>query len=216
MAKPFPPATMTLDKFSRKQTLDLQSAMARAIARVVEPAEFPGPGGQGKIRFRKVFPEWPTSADGNVTPAACVASVDTIRYSDALLTPKLLEETWEPRGGLGLGLYKVSEGTCDFHLELRAPSKPERAALVAGLEQLMFVPGVLNKQVGARYGRLLPMPEYWGLNVRVSVQEKALGDDQEAAKTNRWTAAFLVRAQASHVKVDVVSPFQVKITEQID
>ncbi len=212
---PFP--TMTREKFSRKQTLDLQTAMATAIAGVLRPAEFPGPVGKGKIKFRKVFAEWPTSVDGNVTLAACVLSNDTIKYAPALLTPKLLEDTWEPKGGLGLGLYKVSEGECDFHVELRAPSKPERSALVAGVEQLFFAAGVLNTNPqGARYGVMVPMPEYWGLNVRLSVQDKAMGDDAESAKTNRWEAVFLIRAQANHVRLDTVAPFKVRIIELVD
>lgn len=206
--------TMTRDKFSRKQTLDLQTAMAAALAGLVRAATFPGPRGKGTTAFRKVYSEWPTSNDNFATPAACVLSTDTIHYSAALLTPKLLEDTWEPQGGLGLGLYKVSEGECDLHLEVRAPSKPERSALVAGIEELLFAPGVLNAgPQGARYGRMVEMPEYWGLGVRLAMQDKSVADDAESAKANRWEATFLVRAQANHVKLDVVSPFQVKIIE---
>jgi hypothetical protein len=201
--------------FSRKQTNDLQSAMAEAIALLLRTSEFPGPRGKGTIKLAVVYDEWPSSADNALSPSACVRTPDPIRYAPALLTPTLLEETWEPPGELGLGLYKLSEGECDFRLEVRAATRRERSALVAGIEALFVEPMVLNnRQVGAQYGRFLPMPSYWGLDVRVALQESLTSDDAESAKTNRWDSDFVVRAQANHVRLDVVAPFHVTIIEQ--
>jgi hypothetical protein len=202
-------------KFSRKQTNDLQSAMAEAIGTLLRNSEFPGPRGKGRIKFAAVYDEWPSSQDNALSPSACVRTPDSIKYAPALLTPTLLEETWEPVGQLGVGLYKLSEGECDFHLEVRAASRRERSALVAGIESLFVEPLVLNdKQIGGQYGRTLPMPSYWNLDVRIALQETLTSDDAESAKTNRWDSDFLVRAQANHVRLDVVSPFRLKIIEQ--
>lgn len=203
-------------RYSRQQTLDLQTSMATAIADLLRGSKFPGPRGKGTISFAAVYDEWPSSQDNALSPSACVMSNDVLRYAPALLTPTLFEDTWEPVGQLGVGLYKLSEGECDFHVEMRAASRRERSALVAGIEALFVEPLVLNdKQIGAQYGRTLPMPSYWNLDVRIALQEKALADDPESAKTNRWDATFLVRAQANHVRLDVVSPFRLTIVEQI-
>jgi hypothetical protein len=203
--------------FSRKQTLDLQTAMARALARTLGAAVFPGPGNQGEVRFRQVYEEWPGPNDRHATPAACVRSDQRITYADAMPTPQLLEDTWEPQGRSGLGLYKSAEGECDFQVEVRCASKPERSAVSAGVEELFLPPGVLqNHAAGPRYGVLVPMPEYWGLSVRLSVQSRDPADDAEAAIKNRWEARFLVRAQAPKVRLDVVQPFRLKIVELID
>lgn len=208
---------MTRDRYSRKQTLDVRSAMALALQRLLEACEFPGPKGIGKVRFAKVFREWPTSNDVAVLPAAGVlSSDDTVKYSHARLTPSLLEDTWEPRGRLGLGLYKLAEAEVTLKVELRARTQLERSALVGGVEALLFAPGVLdNRPKGARYGRVTDMPEYWGLPVRFSVEDKTTGDDAAGAKSGRWEATFSIAAQASHVRLDVVAPFRVKITEII-
>src|SRR5882672_7368205 len=98
------------DQFSRKQTLDLESAMAKSIADLLRAQEFVGPGGQGTIRFNEVFPEWPTSNDRYIASAACVQPLNPIVYEDARLTPSLLEDTWEPKGMRGFGLYALAEG----------------------------------------------------------------------------------------------------------
>lgn len=206
---------MTRERYSRKQTLDVKTAMATALTRLLAAETFPGPRGQGKVRFLKVFAEWPTSNDVATLPAAGIlSSDDTVRYAPARLTPSLMEDTWEPAGRRGLGLYKLSEAECEFKVETRARTQLERSALVAGVEALLFAPGVLNnREEGARYGRVAAMPEYWGLPVRFALRDKVTGDDAAGAKSGRWEATFSVLAQAPHVRLDVVSPFRVKIRE---
>jgi hypothetical protein len=205
------------DQFSRHQTLDLETAMATAVSDNLKDQVFPGAGGLGVIRFQEVFSEWPTANDRHVSPAACVTPVNRLLYSEARLTPSLLEDTWEPRGMRGFGLYALAEGTKDFEVVIRAATKAERRALVAGIEGLFLAPGVLNNRAqGARYGVVQTMPEYWGLLCRLSLQDKQLEDTEESAQKNRWEATFLVRAQAPLVKLDVVTPFKVKIVEQIE
>lgn len=212
---PFPPSTMTLDRYSRKRTADLQSSMAAAIGLLLRSSTFPGPRGKGSIALAKVFDEWPSANDVALSPAACVRTPEPIRYG-ALLTPTLFEETWEPKGALGVGLYKLTEGECDYRIELRAASKAERAALVAGIEDLFVEPMVLNNRAaGAQNGRVLPMPGYWGLPARFSHRETLTSDDAEGAKTGRWDAEFLIAGQASRVKLGVVSPFRVTIREVV-
>lgn len=204
----------TPEQFSRKQTLDLESAMAKAIADLLRVQNFVGPGGQGTIRFNEVFAEWPSSNDRYVGPAACVQPMNPIVYEDSRMTPSLLEDTWEPKGARGFGLYALAEGVKDFEVILRAPTKPERRALMAGIETLLVAPGVLNNRAqGARYGVVQTMAEYWSLNCRLSQQSKQVEDDADKAQKNRWEATFVVRAQAPLVKLDVVTPFKVKIVE---
>lgn len=192
--------------------------MRAAVSALLTGKEFPGPGdGGAPIKFSQVFDEWPTSNDRYVTPAACVLPAGKLVYADARLTPTLLEETWEPRGGAGLGLYALAEGEKDFEVQVRAVSKAERRALVAGIEDLLTSePGVLTNPRGAKYGVLRPMPEYWGLDVRLSLQDKGLDDTEDAAQKNRWEATFTVRAQALLVKLDTVVPFTVTIREVIE
>lgn len=197
--------------------MDLESAMAKALSDLLRLQEFKGPGGLGTIRFSEVFSEWPGSNDRYIACAASVVSVETpIQYSDSRMTPSLIEDTWEPRGMRGFGLYSLAEGEKDFSVQVRAPTKAERRALVAGMETLLVAPGVLNNRAqGARYGVIQTMPEYWGLPARFSQQSKQVLDNADSAQKNRWEASFLVRAQASLVKLDVVTPFKVKIVEQI-
>lgn len=191
--------------------------MAKALADLLREQVWQGPQGLGTIKFNEVFSEWPSSNDRYVAPAASVVAADTpIQYSDSRPTPSLIESTWEPRGMRGFGLYALAEGEKDFNLQVRAPTKAERRALVAGIETLLFAPGVLNNRAqGARYGVVQKMPEYWDLPVRLSQQSKQVLDNPDNAQKNRWEASFIIRAQASLVKLDVVTPFKVKIVEQI-
>jgi hypothetical protein len=214
----------------RSATMDVGSAMATALARLVGRASIASPGSAGTpLRFKDVLTDWATFDDRNVYPTACVVSEAEIRYDESRLTPGLLEETWARRGEPGLGLYKEAEGTTEFKVFLRAPTKKERSAVVLAVETLFSRPasvgigmqpprrrGDSRVDVAARYGVLEPMPEYWGLSVRLSTEGTTKLDGADAASKNRWEAFMRVSAQASKVRLDRVVPAQLRVRTTVD
>lgn len=203
---------MRRELYSRRQTLDLRLAMAEALATHLGALTFHA--GSRDFGFDRVFDSWPSDTDWQALPAACVLPDEKVAYSNERLTPTLLEETWEPAGRPGLGLYQVADAECDLMLTVRASTPGERSAVVAGVEEALFEPRVTgNYEQGRRSGIVLPMPAYWSLPARYRVVESRVLDDAESAQKNWNDATFLVRAQAPQVRLDKVVPFQLRIRE---
>lgn len=203
----------TLEQFSRKQTLDLSTAIATAVARHMKDALFPGPGGVGSIQLAEVFADWPSYEQAQLSPAGCILPDSALVYDEAYPTPFLLDETWEPVGAPGFGMYALSEVKRDLDVVVRAATSPERNALVAGIEGLFFRPEISALPGPSRYGVLLTMPEYFDLPVRVSLAESRKMDNAESAVRNVWESQILLRTQAKHCVVRPVRPFNVNIHE---
>lgn len=204
---------ISISQFSRKQSLDLETAMARAIVNFLSAQAYPGAAGIGLIRFAQVFEEWPGSNDEFVSPGVCVLPDGELAYGPSHPTPRLLEDTWENPGEAGFGLYELSEASMAFQVVVRAPTGPERNALKAGIEQLFVDPQVLMVPTGARYGVLANMPEYFGLNCRLSLGSSRKLDGADNAMKNINEAQFVIRAEAPHVRVGPVQPLTLKIVE---
>lgn len=212
---------MDISQFSRTQTLDLRLALAAALARHLADQTF-NAGGRS-FGFAEVYDEWPRWTDSYVAPAAVVLPDEEITYADARLTPTLLEDTWEPQDSTGTplglpgwGLYELADGELDLQVNVRAPTGGERTAIVKGIET-SFVPTRVTSDYGegARYGILLDLPEYFGLQGRFSLQSTRVLDDPEATTRNQREAIMVVRAQAPQVKVGIVQPFKLRVTEVI-
>lgn len=203
---------LTPEQYSRSATVDLETAISLAVVRTVD-RDFTGPGGVGKIRFTQVHEDWPSFEDSFTTPAAAVLPGDELKYGPSHLTPVLLEDTWEVKGEPGLGLYELAEASREFQLEYRGSTSAERNALKAGVETAFVTDEVLVAPPGgARYGVLVAVPEYWGLNVRLSITGSSKLDDQELAAKNIWMGRATILAQAKLVKLAIVQPFRVRVT----
>jgi hypothetical protein len=203
------------EQFSRKATTDLETAISLAVARAVS-GQFTGPGGAGKIAFTQVFEDWPSFESYYVPPSAVILPDEPLVFGPSQLVPRLLEETWEPVGEPGLGLYELAEASREIGLQYRAGTAAERNALKAGLETAFVAPEVTLAPVnGARYGALVPMPEYWGLTARLAIVDSIKLDDADSAAQNRWEGRVTIRAQAKLVKLAIVQPFRVRIREVI-
>lgn len=200
----------TPQQYSRSQSLDLRAAMATALAKKLRETEFPTPAG-GTIRFAEVFDAWPRYTDRHVAPAACVLPSSWI-YDAARMTPTLLEDTWEPKGAVGFGLYKLADITADFDIMIRAPSDAERSVLIAGLEQIWVAPEVLMDPLqGARYGVLLEMPEYWNVCAGFALKSARVLDDETRAMREHREAILTVTGQAPQVKLAPVRPLSLTV-----
>jgi hypothetical protein len=205
---------MKKELYSRRQTLDLRLAMANALAEYLGTLHFKA--GSRSFQLARVFDEWPSDLDENVLPAACVLPDEKIVYADARLTPTLLEETWEPKGRPGWGLYQDSDAEVDLLVTVRAASSGERSGIVMRLEDAFLEDRVTgNYELGRRVGRMLPMPAYWGLNARYRAVEMRVIDDAETAQKNWNEVNLLVRAQAPKVRLDRVAPFSLRVTEVV-
>lgn len=199
------------EQFSRKQTEDLETAISLAVARTIG-GQFTGPGGVGKIGFSQVHEDWPSFEQAYVFPTATVLPDEPLVYGPSHMVPRLLEDTWEPRGEPGLGLYELCEATRDLTLQYRAGTPAERNALKAGLETAFVAPEVtLAPVAGARFGVLVTMPEYWGLTVRLAIADSMKLDDAESAAQNRWEGRCTINAQAKLVKLAIVQPFRIRM-----
>jgi hypothetical protein len=187
--------------------------MALALARKLRAAVFPRPSG-GQLRFAEVFESWPDYTQRFVPPAACVLP-GSWPYDAARMTPTLLEDTWEPHGDVGFGLYKTADISADFEINIRATSDAERAVLLAGLEDIWVADEVLMDHIsGARYGVLIEMTEYWGVCAGFALKSARVVDNEDMAIRNHREAIITVTGQAPQVKLAPVRPL--KLTVRID
>ena len=195
----------TLDQYSRKASLNVRDAMARALSRHLKTLTF-----QFGVRFTDVFDEWPSYVKRYRPPCACVLP-SSWAYS-GWMTPTLLEDTWEPQGAQGFGLYKTGEAETELEISIATTSTEERALIEQGIEDAFVDPELLmSEQRGPRNAILLPMPEYYGLNVRFSLLRGRVIDDEDSAIREKRNAVLTVSAQASKVKVGPVYPLALTI-----
>jgi hypothetical protein len=204
--------------YSRKQTMDLRLAMASALVRFLQGMVFEGPGGYGTIQLETGFAEWPSVPDEYVG-AACAVMPGIGTDIEGRLIPTLLEDTWEPAGFPGWGLYVLSDYEVEFKVRVRAASAAERGALVMGIEQAFVQDStqmLIAPDKGNRYGTLLDLPEYFGSQARYGLKETAILDDPDTAMAEQREAEFTVMAQAKKLRVGLVQPFTVKVTVDPD
>ena len=199
------PQQMPLELFSRKASLDVRDAMANALRKLIEDLQF---AGSQANEFAEVYDEWPSFNEAGVFPAACVMPGD-FKYTDSYLTPRLLEETWEPAGQPGWALFKTAELQCDFQLMVRTNLVAERAVLMRAVEDA-FQDGLIQ-----RYGRLVPLPTYYGLAARLVLMGGAVLDNEDAAMREKRDAAFTITAYAPKVQVMPVWPMALEIRRTI-
>jgi len=205
----------TIDQYSRRKSMSARGAMAQALSRFLLEQIFVHPG---PFQFARVFSQWPSFVDKFVSPSACVLPGEW-RYSDALMTPTLCPNTVEPKGTVpgqmandGFGLYKLSELEADFEISLRASSVGERDAIVEKLEEIWRAPPLLmSESTGPRYGVLLPLPEYFGVDARFSLLSARLIDNEETAMREHRDAVLTVSGQTIQVTVGPVSPLRLTV-----
>ena len=217
--------TFTRAQYSRKKTESEEKALGAALARYLLERTFPGAGGQGLIKFADAFVEWAAPEDTYAGNMVAVIPVSELVYMDTQMTPTLLEETWEPEGRPGLGLYKRAEAEVTFNLQVRGVTGAERSALVAGVEELFVAkdilepegePGVLMNSVeGAREGLLLDLPEYYNLQGRYTLLGSQPVDNEATALRGDNEANIRVLANTPHVSLGRVQPFTLHIKEVV-
>lgn len=202
----------TITQYSRTQTVDLETAIAQAVLAVIN-RPFPGPGGEGQIQLAQVFEDWADFEDNFVDPSAAILPDDEVIYGPSHATPTLLEDTWEPVGQAGFGLFELSEASREFELSVRTSSSADRAALKAGIETVFQNDSVLIAPPnGVRYGLVVLMPGYWNLPCRLTLLRSRKLDDTESASKKIAEVRFRIAAQAPHVKIAPVQPFRLKLT----
>jgi hypothetical protein len=198
-----------IDQYSRKATRDVRGAMAMALRRHLEGLHFADPR---DFVFAEVFEEWPSFLERYIPPSCCILP-GTTTYADALMTPTLLEDTWEPSGEQGFGLYQLSEIDLSFEVYIRCASVTERNAVMLGIEESFRAPLVLMDMVaGARNAILKPLPEYYNLDCRFSVTAARTIDDQDTSVREARDAIFSISAQAPQVTVGPVYPMNSTVT----
>lgn len=198
---------ISLSDYSFKATRSIRGAMASTLAERLRALEFTDPTGF-RFRFAEVFEDWPSYSSKYVPPSACVLP-GSWTYADALMTPTLLEDTWEPHGEAGFGLYKLSEVEVDFEVSLRTDSAAQRDDVMLGLEEAFQSPGLLmDHDIGARYGVLIEMLDYYKQCVRFALQGARMIDGEDAAMREHRDAVFTIRGIAPQVKIGPVQPFK--------
>jgi hypothetical protein len=199
------PPIIDLSAYSRSQTLDARAAMARAVVKKLQRMMFRDPYGHS-VQLAEVFEAWPSAGDRFIPPAAVVLPGPWL-YDAARLTPTLMEDTWEPRGQRGWGLYKLADISLDFEILIRAASDAERSVIVQGFEVAWVADEVTSDPVeGARYGIVLPMPEYWGICAEFALKSARVLDDEDRAMREHREVIFTINGVAPQVKVAPVRP----------
>jgi hypothetical protein len=194
---------MPLAQYSHTASLDARGALAMALRRHIEGLTFAGSQAQ---QFAEVFEEWPSFNDAEVPPVACVLPGDW-KYGDSHMTPRLLEDTWEPQGMPGWALYKTAELTCEFQLVIRTNLPAERPILIRAIEE-SFQHGT-----DQRYGILLDLPEYYQLKGTLALLGGSVIDNEDAAMREKRDAMFMISAPAPKVQVVPVWPMALSITK---
>ena len=205
------PAQMPLAQFSRKASIGVRNALAVALGRLVQGLTFPGSQAQN---FAAVYDEWPDFLETGVFPAACVLPGE-FKYADSQMTPRLLEETWEPKGMPGWGLQKTAELQTEFQLAIRTNLASERSQLMQAIEDLFQPVDNLMDQTGPRYGLVVPLPEYYGITGRFALLAGAVIDNEDAAMREKRDAAFTISASAPKVQVVPVWPMALQVTKHL-
>lgn len=200
--------------FSRRASLPIRQAMAKAITRFISQLTFFNPGA---FQFAEVFEEWAGYLDRVVYPAAVILP-GAWRYADSEFTPALIRRTMEPvdfNGTLvdaGFALYKLAEFEQDMELSFRATSPGERDAILLGLESAFRSPELLSDNVaGARNGVILDLPEYYSLPGRFAVTSARVEDNPDSAMRNVRDAVLIISGQAQQVAVGPVRPMSVRV-----
>lgn len=189
-------------QYSRIATAPARVALVKALCRHVEALRF----GTENKQFARVFEEWANFADDYMPPSACVLP-GTWEYVDAVMTPTLLEDTWEPAGQQGFGLYKLAEMNLKLEIAARTDNTVERDEFTLAVESSFRAPRMLMDQVGGgRYGIILPLPEYYGLTGRFAMDSARYLDSEDPAVRNQRDAIFTVSAQCAVVTVGPVYP----------
>lgn len=199
------PQQMPLAQFTRTASLDARSALAMALRRHVEALQFVGSQAQ---QFAEVFEEWPSFNDSEVVPAACVLPGEW-KYGDAHMTPRLLEDTWEPKGMPGWALQKTSELMCEFQLVLRTNLPAERPILMRAIEESF------QNGTDERYGIIVDLPEYYQLTGRFVLLGGSVIDNEDTAMREKRDAAFTISASAPKVQIVPVWPMALSITKTL-
>lgn len=197
------PKQMPRAEYSRKADRDARDAMALTLRRHIERLTFAGSQAQ---RFEEVFDEWPSFLETEICPSACVLPGE-FRYGDSNMTPRLLEDTWEPKGMPGWALLKTAEIQADFQLAVRTNLIAERAIIMRAVED-GFQDGLVQ-----RYGIVLPMPEYYGLSARFALTGGSVIDNEETAMREKRDAAFTISVYAPKVQVMPVWPMSLSVTK---
>lgn len=195
--------------YSRSQTLDVRAAMAHALARRLTEATFDRPDG-GIIKFANVFTDWPSFTDRYISPSACILPTGWA-YDAARLTPSLIEETWEPKGKPGFGLYRTADINTNFDIIIRAASDRERSDVLIGVENLWTSDNGLMDDAGARYGLVVDMPEYWSVCAGFALLSARVIDDEDRAMREHREAILTVTGQAPQVKLGPVRPMRLTV-----
>lgn len=204
---------ITVEQYSRKQSLNVRAAMVRAIAERLRNAKFPKPRG-GFIQFSQVFEHWPDYPERSTAIVAAVLP-SPVRYDAARLTPSLIDETWEPYGEVGFGLYRLADIDAEFEIQIRCPTDAERSVVLAGMETLWVADEVLMDPIaGARYGVIICMPEYFGVAAGFALKDMRVLDDENRAVREHREAIMTIFGQATQVKLAPVRPMSpvVKLT----
>jgi len=181
-----------------------------ALAKRLRDTDFPRASG-GSFRFAEVFSSWPSYEQRYVPPSACVLPTPTI-YDAARLTPTLMEDTWEPPGDIGFGLYKLADIEAEFEVNIRTASATERSDIIAQVEQMWVADGLLmDHAAGARYGILLEMPEYFGVCAGFSLKSARVLDDEDRAMREHREAIITLMGVAPQVTVRAVRPLTLTV-----
>lgn len=205
------PSLIQPSEYSRSQTADLRTAMARALQRYLQDLR----AETGVPVFQQVFDAWPDPESPYIAPCTATVLPGAVVYESAGMTPALLDETWEPKGQPGLALYKTAEVMAEFEIAIRCPTPEERVQAMAAIEDSWIAPGVLMAPEGARYGILLDMPDYWGLSLLASIKSSRISDDSDSALREHREGTISISAQAAVVKLGPVQPMAITIRQTV-
>jgi hypothetical protein len=169
--------------------IDGRTAAMRVLRKYISFLQFfrAGDKGQPPIPFQipidDIHIEWPDNEVDMRFPSIVFLSQGRANYDAIGLGTNLLEQTAD-RFGAGTVLQVQSEYTENFAIEIWASKKPERRAILAGLE-------VALTPTEQMYGIRFTVPEYYDQVCRFTLMDREIFDEPDGALNRRRARLYL-------------------------
>ena len=170
-------------------SVDGRTAAMRVLKQYISFLQFFRPGDIGKppipfsIPLEDIHIEWPDNEVNLRFPSIVFLSQGKANYDAIGLGTNLIEATAD-QFAPGTALQVQSEYTENFVIEIWAAKKPERRAILAGLE-------VALTPTEQMYGIRFTVPEYYDQVCRFTLNDREIFDEPDGALNRRRARLYL-------------------------
>ncbi len=160
-----------------------------------------------QVTREHIHVEWPDDVENLVFPSMAFLSTGPAEYANIGMTPYVDESTRDIYGQ-GTVVAWQSEFTETFVIEIWATKKPERRAILSGLETSLVPTEIM-------YGIRFRMPDYFNQTVCFTPLRRELFDDPDSARNRRHARVHVEMRfnQVSLINYAVFTPTTTVLTD---